>query len=417
MWHLMLFLLFGAAQDQPVAKAAASSCVQCHLELDGEFQEPAKLSTQDIHFQRGLSCNNCHGGDPTVGIDKGSAEDSMSRAKGYIGRPDRKKIATLCASCHSSPDFMRRYNPQARVDQYAEYLTSIHGKKYQAGDTNVATCTDCHGAHGVRPVKNPNSPVYATNVAATCGRCHADVKKMVSYGIPTNQMDLYVGSVHGIALIKNRDLAAPTCNSCHGNHGAAPPGVDSVANVCGQCHVIQWDMFKKSPHQKAFAEANLPACVTCHEHHDIKKTSDDMLGTEQSTICVTCHDKDSKGYTAAAAMKAGILGLRKDLETAGGLLHKAETAGMEVSRPIYDLTEGKDRLVLARVNIHYFDPVALHKVLDEGEKIARASQQSGSKALDELAFRRKGLAVSVIILLVMIALLLLKIRQISRKVG
>jgi predicted CXXCH cytochrome family protein len=417
MWHLMLFLLFGTAQDQPVAKATASSCVQCHLELEGELQEPAKLSAQDIHFQWGLSCNNCHGGDPTVGIDKGSAEDSMSRAKGYIGRPDRRKIAALCASCHSNPDSMRRYNPQARVDQYAEYLTSVHGRKYQAGDTNVATCTDCHGAHGVRPVKNPNSPVYATNVAATCGRCHADAKKMASYGIPTNQMDLYVTSVHGVALVKNRDLAAPTCNSCHGNHGAAPPGVDSVANVCGQCHAMQWDMFKKSPHQKAFAEGNLPACVTCHEHHDIKKTSDDMLGTEQSTICATCHDKDSKGYAAAAAMKAGIVGLKKDLETAGELLHKAETAGMEVSRPIYDLTEGKDRLVRARVNVHYFDPVALRKVLDEGEKIARTSQQSGSKALDELAFRRKGLAVSVVILLVMIALLLLKIRQISRKAG
>jgi predicted CXXCH cytochrome family protein len=415
MWHLMLFLLIGTAGDQPALKTTASSCVQCHLELEGTLQEPAKLSTQDIHFQRGLSCNSCHGGDPTVGIDKGGAEDSMSRAKGYIGKPDRNKIAALCASCHSNPDFMRRYNPQPRVDQYAEYLTSVHGKKYQAGDPNVATCIDCHGAHGVRAVKNPTSPVYATNVAATCGHCHADAKKMASYGIPTNQMDLYVKSVHGVALIQNRDLAAPTCNSCHGNHGAAPPGVDSVANVCGQCHVIQWDMFKKSPHQKAFAEGSLPACVTCHEHHDIKKTSDDMLGTEPSTICMNCHDKDSKGYAAAGEMKAGIVGLKKDLDSARELLHKAETAGMEVSRPIYDLTEGKDRLVLARVNIHHFDPAALHKVLDEGEKIAQASQQSGSKALSELAYRRKGLAVSVVIILVMIGLLLLKIRRISQK--
>lgn len=411
MWQLMLFLLFGAQTAQPAAKTTASTCIQCHLELDGELQEPAKLSTVDIHFQQGLSCNNCHGGDPTAA----DAEISMSRAKGYTGKPDHKKIAALCASCHSNPDFMRKYNPQARVDQYTEYLTSVHGKKYQAGDANVATCVDCHGAHGVRAAKNPNSPVYATNVAGTCGRCHADTKRMAPYGIPTNQMELYVNSVHGTALIKNRDLAAPTCNSCHGNHGATPPGVDTVANVCGQCHASQWDMFQKSPHQKAFAESNLPACVTCHEHHGIRKTSDDMLGNEQSTLCVNCHETGSKGYAAAADMKTGIAGLRRELDSAQELLHKAEVAGMEVSRPIYDLSEGRDRLVLARVSVHYFDPAELRKVLDEGDRIARASQESGNKALADLAYRRRGLAVSVVILLIMITLLLLKIRDLSSR--
>jgi predicted CXXCH cytochrome family protein len=411
MWHLMLFLALGAPAEQSAAKAPAGSCVQCHLQLDGELQKPAKLSAQDIHFQMGLSCNNCHGGDPS----SGDAEVAMSRAKGFSGTPDRKKIATFCASCHSSPAFMRKFNPQARVDQYTEYLTSVHGKRYQAGDTNVATCTDCHGAHGILAVKNPNSPVYPPNVADTCGRCHADAKKMAPYGIPTNQLALYEKSVHGLDLIQNRDLAAPTCNSCHGNHGATPPGVDTVANVCGQCHVSQWDMFKKSPHQKAFAESDLPACVTCHEHHDIRKTSDDMLGTEQSAICVNCHDKGSKGYDSAARMKAGIVALRNNLDSAQELLHRAETAGMEVSRPLYDLNQGRDRLVLARVDIHYFDPDAIRKVLDEGEQIARTSQQSGNKALADLAYRRKGLAVSVVILLIMISLLLLKIRQISRK--
>ncbi len=411
MWHLTLFLLLAFQASQPPAKAAASSCVQCHLDLDGELQAPAKLSAQDIHFRRGLSCNSCHGGDPSAS----DAEASMSRAKGFIGKPERKKIAALCASCHSNPAFMRRYTPQARVDQYAEYLTSVHGKKYVAGDPNVATCSDCHEAHGILDVKNPNSPVYAPNVAATCGRCHSDAKRMGPYGIPTNQQELYTNSVHGVALIKNRDLAAPTCNSCHGNHGAAPPGVDTVANVCGQCHAIQWDMFQKSPHQAAFAEANLPACVTCHEHHDIKKTSDDMLGTEQAALCVNCHDKDSKGYAAAAQMKAGIITLKTNLDSAQALLHKAETAGMEVSKPLYDLTEGRDRLVLARVNVHYFDSASLNKVLSEGEKIAQASQASGAQALDELAYRRKGLAISVIILLIMIGLLLLKIREIAQK--
>ena len=414
MWAIVLFMLVGGVPPRPVISPAASSCVRCHLQLDGDLLEPARLFEHDVHFKRGLSCNACHGGDPTVGVDTGGPGDAMNRAKGYIGRPPRKKIAALCASCHSNLDFMRTYNPQARVDQYAEYLTSVHGKKYVAGDPNVATCTDCHGIHGILEVAAPNSPVYATNVATTCARCHADPKRMQAYSIPTNQFELYSGSVHAEALMKNNDLGAPTCNDCHGNHGAAPPGLESVANVCGQCHSVQWDLFDKSPHKKAFAEGNLPACATCHENHDIHRTSDAMLGVDENATCVTCHDKGSKGYTVAAEMKSGILDLQNRLETARQLLQRAERAGMEVSGPLYNLSEGRDRLIQARVVVHGFDAPALLKVLEEGNKIAASCKDSGDKALDELSYRRKGLAVSVAILLVMICLLLIKIRQLGK---
>ena len=117
----------------------------------------------------------------------------------------------------------------------------------------------------------------------------------------------------------------------------------------------------------------------------------------------------------AKEMKEKISGLRDHLEKAGQLLGRAERAGMEVSKPVYDLIEGKDRLVLARVDVHKISPTELQKVIDEGEKIAADSEQSGWKALGDLAYRRKGLAVSVVILLIMISLLLLKIRQISIK--
>jgi hypothetical protein len=52
-------------------------------------------------------------------------------------------------------------------------------------------------------------------------------------------------------------------------------------------------------------------------------------------------------------------------------------------------------------------------MVDAGRSIAAAAEQSGRKALEELAYRRKGLAVSVVILLGMIVLLLLKIRQLG----
>ena len=95
------------------------------------------------------------------------------------------------------------------------------------------------------------------------------------------------------------------------------------------------------------------------------------------------------------------------------VLERSERAGMEVSRPIYDLVEGRDRLVRARVEVHGFATAAVRKVTEEGERIATASEQAGWKALADLAYRRKGLAVSVAILLFMIGLLLFKIREIE----
>lgn len=409
MWNLALaFFIFSSAGRQDSPAPVQSTCVRCHAEFAPEL---VKDFAQDIHSQNGLSCHDCHGGDPTLGIEKGGPYDSMDKAKGYTGRPARERIPRLCSSCHSSIDYMRKFNPQARVDQYGEYLTSVHGMRLVKGDTKVATCIDCHGIHNIRAVTDPNSSVYPTRVAATCGGCHADPGRMSAYGIPTDQLALYSKSVHGDAINRKRDLSAPTCNDCHGNHGAVPPGVDSAANVCGQCHASQWDLFDQSPHKAAFAAAGLPACLACHGHHDVMPTSDAMLGTEKTAACATCHDPGTKGYLAAVDMKAGISGLERRLEAARAVLERAERAGMEVSKPLYDLVEGRDRLVRARVEVHRFDPAILHKTLDEGSVIAESARNDGVEALEELAYRRRGLAVSALILLSMIGLLILKIRQ------
>lgn len=234
---------------------------------------------------------------------------------------------------------------------------------------------------------------------------------MAPYGVPTDQLELYLKSVHGNALVEKRDISAPTCNDCHGNHGAVPPGVDSVANVCSQCHVSQWDQFNLSPHKEAFAANGFPACATCHNHHEIAATSDAMIGVEDTAVCITCHAEGDTGFAAAREMKAGIERLKAHLHASRELLSRAERAGMEVSRSFYSLSEGRDRLVRARVEIHRFDSAVLAGLLEEGNAIAARADQAGREAMNELAFRRKGLAVSSAIILLMIGLLIAKIRQ------
>ncbi|MFQ5770806.1 MAG: cytochrome c3 family protein, partial [bacterium] len=301
---LLTLLFFGGAVftfAQEEAQALKdNSCIACHLEMGDELAIPVEGMKEDVHARQGLSCADCHGGDPKAGFD-GDLEAAMDPAKGYNGVPKRMDIPQFCARCHSDPNYMRRFNPRVSTDQFDRYKTSVHGRLLHKGDIKVATCTDCHGVHGIRDAKDARSSVYPLNIPNTCGRCHADSDYMQDYGIPTDQIAAYQGSVHGKAVLEKGDLAAPACNDCHGNHGASPPGAPSIAYICGQCHLNNSELFLKSPHRAAFEELELPECETCHGNHDIQHPTDDMLGVGENSICLDCHEEDSKGYVTAVA--------------------------------------------------------------------------------------------------------------------
>ncbi|MBI1745163.1 MAG: cytochrome c3 family protein [Acidobacteria bacterium] len=402
-----LFWLLSSVYSQPRGK---DSCVECHQKMDGELQEPAKKITNDIHYLRGLSCYNCHGGDPS----SDDMEVAMDPKKGYIGKPKPTDIPQLCGKCHSNADFMRDYNPSLRVDQLNEYGTSRHGKLLARGDTKVAVCSSCHGAHGIRKASDPQSSVYPKNVVNTCTKCHANPQYMRGHNIPTNQKMKYMDSVHSKALFGKGDLSAPTCNSCHGNHGASPPGLSSIAAICGQCHASQYEYFIASPHKKAFKQGGLPECATCHDNHGIKSPSDSMLGTQTESLCINCHSQGDKGFNAANKMRDRIELLKARLEQSEIVLNRAERAGMEVSREKFDLIEGKNKLIKARVLIHAFNPNEIEKITNEGLAISVSTQKAGERAMGDLQFRRKGLAVSLIIIFLVVITLYMKIRQIER---
>ena len=181
----------------------------------------------------------------------------MSRAAGWKGKIERRQIPELCASCHADAERMKAYDPGLRVDQFQQYKTSVHGQRWAKGDSKVAVCTDCHGVHNLRAPSDPRSPVHATNIATTCAHCHADVDYMKPYGIETDQFANYQKSVHHEAMVVRGDLSAPTCTTCHGNHGARPPGVANITNVCSNCHVFQAQLFEASPHHAAFCGRRL----------------------------------------------------------------------------------------------------------------------------------------------------------------
>ena len=388
---------------------AVNSCLDCHSAQAGRLEVTPEKFSQDIHAQKGLTCTSCHGGDsssydPTV---------AMSRKAGWKGKIDRKQIPQLCGSCHSNPALMRTYNPSLRTDQLDQYHTSIHGKRLATGDDKVAVCVDCHSVHDIRPPNDPRSTVNPVNVAKTCSRCHSDAAYMKSYGIPTDQFANYNTSVHHEALTVGGDLSAPTCTTCHGNHGAVPPGVDKVQNVCANCHVFQAQMYQKSAHSKAFADKGLPGCVVCHSNHGIHKPSDAMLGTGPTGVCMRCHAPDDHCDRARTHILNNLTQLDKAVDGADQSLRRAEAAGMEVSEARLNQDQARDALTKARVTIHSFQADLVDKDVQVGMKIAAANRKAGDDAMVERDHRRIGLGICLIAIAFFLVGLWLYIKQLE----
>jgi hypothetical protein len=309
---------------------------------------------------------------------------------------------------------MRRYNPNLPTDQYLKYLTSQHGKRNSAGDADVAVCTSCHGAHGIRSKQDPLSPVFPTNIPGTCAECHTDAARMDRHGLPVTQHWEYAQSVHGQALLFRGDRAAPHCASCHGSHEASRPGTIAIGNVCAQCHSLTRDLFAKSPHKAAHEALGLPECEVCHGNHLIRKPTDEMLGTGPEAVCAGCHEPGSTGSLTAQAMRGHLERVKSQLASAGAVVTKAERLGMDVNEATFELREASAKLTQARTYVHSFSAAAMQPIAEEGLERAQRAQEQGDQAVEAFNFRRHGLWMTLAIIGLLVGGLLLKIRHLDR---
>lgn len=402
--RLIAIVVLALSRISPAA--GIDSCVDCHKQLDNPVQVEGMKA--DVHTKAGLSCAACHGGDATD-----PDLSAMDENKGFIGKPEPAAIPALCGRCHADASYMRRFNPNLPTDQLAQYGTSRHGQRLAAGDAKVATCISCHGVHGILSPGNAGSPVHPTHVAETCAHCHADASYMAGYDIPTDQFAKYQRSVHGHMLLIQLDTSAPTCNDCHGNHGAFPPGSTSVDAVCGQCHPVNRDFFVASPHKAAFDRQALPECVVCHGNHEVLRATDDMLGIGEGSVCIGCHAPDSKGYAAAGQMHSAVGRLRGAIDGAQQAVMRANAAGMEVGEAEFTLQEAREALVQTRNQVHTADPASLEKVVGPGTDIATAVERTANDALIELANRRRLAIIPLGVIAIVAGLLYRKIRMLD----
>jgi hypothetical protein len=385
------------------------NCVECHMKLGGTHADIAAQWQRSIHSERNVSCADCHGGDPAAT----TKEAAMSPAAGYIGVPAKSAIPALCASCHANVDLMRQYN--LPTDQYAKYLESIHGTRLAQGDANVATCYDCHGGHQILKANDPASSVYPPNVPALCASCHSDKALMAPYGIPTDQFDLYRESVHGHALLDEQDFRAPTCATCHGTHGAAPPGFTEVANVCGSCHSATQDYYLKSAH--AQGSENAPRCVTCHENHDISQPTDALLAGTEPGHCGECHAPESAGGKVAQSMYDAFDSTVQAYTDAENSINSAKQLGMLVTQQESELQKANTGIITARAAQHTLDTDTVFKTLDDARQAADAAKAGAEAAIAQSVFRRRAMVIAVAGIALTSGVLYLLKRQLDRQLG
>jgi len=394
---------FGTTQN---SLKYTDECIKCHIEND---MMPEHYSQSDIHWQSGLSCSGCHGGRS----DEIDEEKAMSKRNGFVGIPDKKDMPKFCGKCHSDISKMQLFQTRIPTDQVSQYYVSKHGKQLKIGNMDIATCTDCHTSHDILPASDTRSTVYASNIPNTCDNCHGNSELMSKYNLESTQLEEYSKSVHGIALLENQDTGAPSCNDCHGNHGATPPGVESISHVCGSCHINNMNYFNSSSMAEAFSEMDIKGCEECHDYHLITKTNDEMLNVAESSTCTGCHSEGEYAYVEAELIYKKIKELSFLYDSTKIRSEEVNIKGMNNIEIEYSLKNIKQHLIQSRTLIHTFDTSKVFAKTNEGILASHDALKLADNEISEYFNRRLGYGIATFVFILLAAALYLKIRSLN----
>ena len=414
-----------------------NNCILCHSDsanhstdtlfalTSGNATAPSHMNlreiVEDVHFRRGISCAGCHGGDPAAPLGHDHVKEWPEKDR----KTNREWVVAFCARCHSDPTFMHQYNAALPTDQLAKFKESPHGKTLlEKHDSRAAQCVSCHGVHGIRPAKDPQSKVYAQRVPETCGACHANAETMAGFTradgspLPVTQLAEYKTSVHGKALARG-DLGAPRCNTCHGNHAATPPGVAGVSRSCSLCHSANAGLFDGSKHKQAFDKHGWPECGMCHGNHAIAKTNDSMLSTAKGGLCGDCHrdfSKDNPDCIATADFfHQTITQIGEAREKFHTEAEKLAAKGLDTELINNQLTEITDGLRKSRTHIHSFSRDTFQQVAMPALQAAQNTEGLVKKAREEYNFRQFWLVLSIGIIGLLMLTIYLKLRRLEQE--
>lgn len=263
-------------------------CGSCHA-IEARIYNASDHGQARQHGVQAANCQACHG-DPHAVMDLHAPNSPVNRVNiaqtCAVCHEDQKKMeefhllvarplvtyeetihgqafkkgnisAATCTDCHGSHDLHAPSNPESKIywNKIPEtcgkchenvrntYMQSIHGKSAARGKREAPVCTDCHGEHTIKSRFDPASSVYAATLSEkTCGHCHAAEKIVSKYRLPSDRLQTYEESYHGLAS-KLGVTTVANCASCHGAHDVLPSSdpassvnKNNLPQTCGKCH-------------------------------------------------------------------------------------------------------------------------------------------------------------------------------------
>jgi len=134
----------------PPGELAESTCVTCHRALPRTFIGHTFADWEgSVHARQGVSCHDCHGGDPTQAPVEW-AHQELRPSPDLQSPLHFTKVPQTCGRCHTQ--------------EFAYFRQSVHYQQLQETGRGP-NCVTCHGAMAVA-VLSPGELV------ATCGACH-----------------------------------------------------------------------------------------------------------------------------------------------------------------------------------------------------------------------------------------------------
>jgi formate-dependent nitrite reductase cytochrome c552 subunit len=148
---IIIGLVFGILLFWSFSGAEANSCVACHQTLaDPSHVKHSFLEwEQSIHARNNVTCNYCHGGDPSK-AEKKEAHAGVWNSNNPKSRVYFQTIPKTCGTCH---------------EQYQEFQKSRHYLMLQKTGKGP-NCATCHGTMATKVLS-------LKEMQQTCAMCHS----------------------------------------------------------------------------------------------------------------------------------------------------------------------------------------------------------------------------------------------------
>jgi cytochrome b subunit of formate dehydrogenase/DNA-directed RNA polymerase subunit M/transcription elongation factor TFIIS len=301
--------------------------MQCHGTADlweGEtlhlFVSAERLAG-DIHWQKGLRCQDCHGGDATT-TDLRSAH---AVEVGFRKVTSPAEIPAFCGHCHSDPAKMQKYRPDARTDTVDRFWSGAHGKHLKAwSEKQPPAAVPADG----QPADAPDAEPAPADVAPPTAAAETGDETAPEDGEKSDEVDPAPTAepttepssaepaaeengtpespaADGIALTGAQEPAAPESEANTTIAPLAATGDEPAANAPATPAAAL-----PAKHAAANHAAELPvaSCVACHPVHQMRAATDPLSSTHPrnlATTCGACHTEALANLRRSVHAKAG----------------------------------------------------------------------------------------------------------------